>query len=337
MSDNKRHFVLEKSIFVKDLTKEFYSNKPFKGKFLSKIKNYFLPKYETNIAVNNISFEIEPGERIAFIGPNGAGKSTTIKMLTGIIKPNKGIIKILGKDPIKDRKNISYKIGVLFGQCSQLWQELPVIDSFKLIAAIYNISNNQLKERLEKLINLFHIKDFMHKTVGELSLGQRMRCELVASLLHNPSVIFLDEPTIGLDITSKAIIRDLIKELAEKENKTLLLTSHDTDDIEKVCNRVIIMNKGNIVFDDSLNNLKTNFIKKKLITVITEEQKIDWKQNGTTIIESSSHNNKIEIDLKETSIDKVINSLINKFNVKDLTIEDPPLEDIIESFYNKKI
>ncbi len=337
MSKNKKDIILEKSIVVENLSKHFYSIEPYKGSLLGKIKNYIFPKYIKNIAVNNISFEINPGERVAFIGPNGAGKSTTIKMLTGIINQNEGHIKILGKDPLKNRSFISYKIGVLFGQTSQLWQELPISDSFKLLSAIYNIPKNEYKERLKKLISLFQIEDFIYKNAGELSLGQRMRCEIVACLLHNPSVIFLDEPTIGLDITSKAIIRDLIKELALKENKILLLTSHDTDDIEKVCNRVIIMNKGKIVFDDTLNSLKTKYIKKKLVTIITEEKDINFSKKGTIISEKNPHKTKIEIDLQSTTINDVISIIISKFNVKDLTIEDPPLEDIIETFYTKSI
>ncbi|MCP3659442.1 MAG: ATP-binding cassette domain-containing protein [Bacteroidetes bacterium] len=335
MNKKRENGIIEKSIIVKNLSKYFYSTRPYKGNLLKKFKNYILPKYETKIAVNNISFEIKSGERVAFIGPNGAGKSTTIKMLAGITKQNEGSIKILGKNPSKNRSFISYKIGVLFGQTSQLWQELPIIDSFKLLSAIYNISKIEFQERLNRLSKLFKIDDYIYKNANELSLGERMRCEIVACLLHNPSVIFFDEPTIGLDITSKAIIRDLIKELAEKENKTLLLTSHDTDDIEKVCNRVIIMNEGKIVFDDTLNSLKAKYVKKKLITIISEEPEISFKEKGTNIIKVIPHKTQIEIDLTLTTINKVISFIISKFNIKDLTIENPPLEDIIEDFYKK--
>ncbi len=322
------------SIEVNNLTKHFKStliptNFGLKGLF-----RYLFPLYKKITAVNSINFKINQGERVAFIGPNGAGKSTTMKILTGISQPSSGNVKILGKDPVKERNEITYKLGAVFGQTSQLWQDLPVKDSFDLLAAIYEVSKKNKETQINHLSNLFNITDFLHKEVRQLSLGQRMRCEIVASLLHNPSILFLDEPTIGLDITAKAIIRDLVKKLTKEQNKTLLLTSHDTDDIEKVCDRVIIMNKGEIVFDDSLINLKNRHIKKKIVSVITENENIIWNKEGTKIIDQKPYNTKIEIDLKISSTKKVISSLISDYSIKDLIIENPPLEDIIEQFYN---
>jgi ABC-2 type transport system ATP-binding protein len=325
------------AIIVENLVKRFKSPLPYEGSIYHKFKNYFKPSYQTINAVNHISFDVSAGERVAFIGPNGAGKSTTIKILTGIMQPTEGEIQVLGKNPALDRKQLTYQIGAVFGQRSQLWFHLAVQETFRLLAAVYDISKPDYLSRLKYLTEKFEIAHLLHKPVRQLSLGERMRCEIVASFLHQPKVLFLDEPTIGLDITAKAIIRDLIKEQSVVEGATLLLTSHDTDDIEKVCDRVIIIDHGKILLDDSLSHLKTRYILKKALSIVAEEENINCLLPGVSVLESLPHHLKIEIDLKINSVEKVVSHFLSHYVVKDLTIEGPPLENIIQMLYKNGI
>ena len=259
----KKH---ETIIEVKGLKKTFQKKVKLPG-----IKNFFHPKVEEFKAVDDISFKVNKGERIAFVGPNGAGKSTTIKMLTGILHPSEGAIKVAGLDPIKDRKKVAYKIGCLFGQKSSLWMHLTAFDSYKLFGAIYDLDEDTTLKRINHLVEMFEIEDLIYMPVRKLSLGQRMICEIVGVLLHEPEIIFLDEPTIGLDIVVKEKVRQLIKDINEKSGVTVFLTSHDVSDIEKLCDRVIIIDKGKIVIDESIKNLKAKYLKKKIVTVKQEE------------------------------------------------------------------
>jgi ABC-2 type transport system ATP-binding protein len=323
------------AIDVRNLTKQFkVSIKDQKG-FLKKIKNYFLPKYEILHAVNDISFSIPSGESVAFIGPNGAGKSTTIKMLTGIMMPTSGNIEILGKDPRKNRKHLAYQMSVVFGHCSKLWYQLPVVESLNLLSVIYDLPKEEYLKRKNLLVDLFSIENFLNKPVRQLSLGERMRCELVASFLHNPKVIFLDEPTIGLDISAKATIRDLLRFMCKKLQCTLLLTSHDTDDIEKVCDRVILINKGQILVDDSVENMKNNYIKKRIVSIIFDEEFASVNFDGVKIIESMPHKLKCEVDLTKISLNKVVDNFMSTYHLRDITVEGPALENVIETFYRQ--
>lgn len=324
------------AITVQNLKKYFFipDTKP---KYRTSLKDLFLPKTRKLPAINDISFQVKPGERVAFIGPNGAGKSTTIKILSGIMQPSSGLVSVLGKNPNSDRKKLAYQIGAVFGQRSQLWYHLPVYETLELLAAIYDIPHTLFQKRLKELSEKFAIQNFLSKPVRQLSLGERMKCEIVASFLHNPSILFLDEPTIGLDITAKAIIRDLVRQQSIQQNATLLLTSHDTDDIEKVCDRVIIIDKGCILLDDSLINLKTRYIRKKVISIVTEEEKIDWRQITTPVevLELTPHHLKIELDITKYTVEKLISELLETFIIKDLTIESPALETIIQSLYQQ--
>ncbi len=325
------------AIRVNKLRKCFKSPLPSPKKNLfSKISNYLSPSYHAINAVNDISFYLKPGERVAFIGPNGAGKSTTLKILTGIMQPTSGQVEVLGKNPALHRKTLAYQIGAVFGQRSQLWFHLPVEETFELLAAIYDIPKALYLSRLKLLTKEFDIEKLLKKPVRQLSLGERMRSELVASLLHNPTVLFLDEPTIGLDITAKTIIRDLLRKQSLQQGVTLLLTSHDTDDIEKVCDRVIIIDQGNIILDDSLQNLKRRYIRKKVLTLALEEEQIHWEKLGTDILEQSPHHLKIEVDLSFHSVEKIVSLLLEQFTVKDMSIEGPPLEAIIQTLYQEK-
>lgn len=297
-----------------NLTKKFRLKKTGKG-----LKSLFKPQYKTVVAVNNISFAIKPGERVAFIGPNGAGKSTTIKMLSSILYPTSGEARVLGMIPWSNRRRLAYDIGTVFGQRSQLWYHLPVQDSFALMGKIYNVPEIAFKKRLSRLVRLFEIRDLLNSPTRSLSLGQRMRCEIVASLIHNPKVLFLDEPTIGLDITAKAIIRNLIRQQALEEETTLLLTSHDTDDMEKVCDRVIVINKGKLIFDDSLTTLRDSYLNKKYLEITTE--------SGEKI--------RKVIDTRQIPVKKALDELVQTYHVADLTVENPPMEEIIKEIYNR--
>lgn len=306
---------MEEIIKVEQLTKKFKIQKKTSG-----FKNFFKSEYKNIIAVDKLSFAIKKGERVAFIGPNGAGKSTTIKMLSSILYPTSGTAEVMGMTPWDNRKKLSYNIGTVFGQRSQLWYNLPVQDSFALLGKIYDIDEIKFKRRLSKLVKLFEIRDLLTHPTCSLSLGQRMRCEIVASLIHNPQVLFLDEPTIGLDVTAKEIIRNLIKKQALEEETTLLLTSHDTDDMEKVCNRVIIINKGKLIFDNTINKLKDSYLSKKYMEVTSE--------SGEKI--------KTEVNTKETPVKKALEELMKKYHVVDMTVENPPMEEIIKEIYRRE-
>ena len=237
-------------------------NKTFKVKIKQKgiggsLKSIIKPEIKKIEAVKSIDFEVDEGEILAFIGPNGAGKSTTIKMLTGILYPTSGEIKVLDIDPTKQRKDLAYQIGTVFGQKEQLWMHLTPYDNFKFFGAIYDIEDKEVENIIEELNEMFELKDFIDIPVRNLSLGQRIRCEIAASLIHKPKILFLDEPTIGLDPVVKGNVRELIKKMNKEYNMTIFLTSHDISDIERLCRRVIIINNGQIVFDDSICNLKS--------------------------------------------------------------------------------
>lgn len=318
-------------IKVEKLSKNFkvkIKEKGFKGSLKSIVK----PKYKNIKAVNNISFEVEKGEMIAFIGPNGAGKSTSIKMMTGILFPDKGKIDILGLNPSKDRKRLAYSIGCVFGQKEQLWTHLTPYDNFKFFGAIYDIPESRVEMKIEELRELFELDEFINTPVRNLSLGQRIRCEIVASLIHEPKILFLDEPTIGLDPVVKEKIRTLIKRMNKEYKTTVVLTSHDVSDIEKLCKRVIIVNKGQIVLDDTMENLKYHYLNKKIIDVKMKEKVNLDNVKGITILKDKDYNLKLEVDLKKKNISDAIN-LLNTDNIVDINISNVPLEEIISEIY----
>ena len=318
-------------IKVEKLSKNFKVKQKEKG-FKGSLKSLIKPKYNIIKAVKEISFEVEKGEMIAFIGPNGAGKSTSIKMMTGILYPDKGKIDILGLDPTKDRKRLAYSIGCVFGQKEQLWTHLTPYDNFKFFGAIYDIPESVVEKKIQELQDLFEIDDFINTPVRNLSLGQRIRCEIVASLIHEPKILFLDEPTIGLDPVVKEKIRTLIKRMNKEYKTTVVLTSHDVSDIEKLCKRVIIVNKGQIVLDDSMENLKYHYLNKKLIDVKMKEKVNLDDVDGINILKDKDYNLKLEVDLKKKSISDAID-LLNTDNIVDINISNVPLEEIISQIY----
>ena len=320
-----------KAIEVKNLSKTFKTKVKETG-LKGSLKSIIKPKYSEKKAVNNISFSVEKGEIIAFIGPNGAGKSTTIKMLTGILFPTKGEISIMGINPERNRKKLAYKIGTVFGQKEQLWIHLTPYDNFKFFGAIYDVPEQIINKRITEYKEIFELDEFINTPVRSLSLGQRMICEIVASLIHEPSILFLDEPTIGLDPVIKEKIRVFIKRLNKEKKTTIFLTSHDVGDIEKLCKRVIIVNNGKIVLDDSMENLKYHCLNKKIV-----EAKMNTKINladveGINIIKDKDYNLKLEVDLTKKNISDAI-KLLNPDNIIDINISNIPLETIISTIY----
>ena len=322
-----------KVIEVNNLRKEFVSKNPL---ILPNGKRALLKKQKViKNAVDNISFSVEEGEALAFIGPNGAGKSTTIKMLTGILYPTSGDIKVLGYNPSKERVKLSYEIGSVFGQKEQLWVHLTPYENFKFFGSIYDIPKSELENRIKTLADTFEINDYINQPVKSLSLGQRMKCEMVASLLHNPKMLFFDEPTIGLDPIAKETLRSLIKKINKELGTTIFFTSHDVGDIEEVCKRVIIINDGKIVLDDSMRNLKYHHLNKKIVEVnLKKEVKIP-KKDGINIIKANNTLYKIEVDMNKTSMDELL-SMFKADDLQDITISSTPLEDIIKSIYRGK-
>lgn len=322
-------------IQIKDLTKSFKVKIPTEG-LRGKLKSIILPKYKPVNAVNNISFSIKKGELVGFIGPNGAGKSTTLKMLSGILFPDSGDLTVCGLSPQKNRKKLAYKIGTIFGQKPQLWFHLPAIDTFELFSKIYELDKEDYKKRVDYLIKKFEISDIIHQPVRKLSLGQRMRCEFVLALLHKPEVLFLDEPTIGLDITIKKTIRELIKKINREEGVTVILTSHDMDDVETICNRVIVINHGEIIYDDTLDKIKEKYIDKKIIRIETNNPIVFKERNGITVLKRSNFEVEAIVDITKVDFNKITEEFLKKNSLSDVTIEEPPIEDIIEKIYKIK-
>lgn len=287
-------------------------------------------------AVSPINFTLEEGEILGFIGPNGAGKSTTIKMLTGILYPSGGQASVLGYTPWKDRRKLGYQIGSVFGQKPQLWYHLPAEDTFRLFARIYELDMTAFQKRRDFLVEAFEIGHLLQTPVRKLSLGQRMKCEIAASLLHRPRIIFLDEPTIGLDVVAKQQIRDAIKYLNEQEKTTIFLTSHDTGDIEKLARRVIVINHGRIIYDGRTSALKRQYLTRKIIDVrFAERLNGDFTIPDVTILKQGTYGVKLEFDSRAVPVERVVQQLMAIKPTQDINIADPPLEEIIREIYQE--
>lgn len=322
-------------IEVKNLSKEYkYKVKNEEKGFLY---NLFNEQEKIVKAVNNITFNVKEGETVAFIGPNGAGKSTTIKMLTGILYPTEGNIKICGLTPIKDRNQLAYKIGTVFGQRSQLLPNLPLTESMEMFGAMYDMDKKEIKERINELSELFDLKDFINQPVRKLSLGQRMRAEIATSLMHSPKIIFLDEPTIGLDVVSKKSLRDLLLKINKEEKVTIFLTSHDTEDIQSICDRCVIINHGEIIIDTSTKQLINDYVKNKniIITPNVEFKKFPKLSKGIKYIKKNKNQIIVEVDTETIHTQKALQELIENFDIDDVNIDNESLENIIRSIYEK--
>ena len=323
-------------IKVKNLCKDYKFN--IKNKEKGVLYNLFNNHTKTVKAVNNISFTVEEGETLAFIGPNGAGKSTTIKMLTGILYPTSGDIKICNLTPIKDRDKLAYNIGTVFGQRSQLLPNLPLTDSMEMFGAMYDMSKKDIKGRIKELSELFDLNDFINQPVRKLSLGQRMRAEIATSLIHRPKIIFLDEPTIGLDVVSKKSLRDLLIKINKEEKVTIFLTSHDTEDIQSICKRCVIINNGKIIIDMQTKELIHSYIKNKniIITPETTFEKFEKLPNGIEYIEKHKDQMILKVNTEIIGTQKALQELTKIFKIDDINIENESLENIIRGIYEEK-
>jgi len=324
------------AIQVSDLQKIFQSKRKAAG-LSGSMRALIRPEYAIVEAVHGLSFQMEAGELLGFIGPNGAGKSTTIKMLTGILLPSSGQAQVLGYTPWKQRRELAYHIGTVFGQRPQLWYHLPAIDTFALFGKIYDLDDGETKKRIDYLSEAFEIGDLLETPVRKLSLGQRMRCEVAASLLHRPKLLLLDEPSIGLDVVAKQRIRDSIRSMAQDENVGVLLTSHDAGDLEALCKRVIIINHGQIVYEDSVSNLKRRFLTSKLVEVrFADKVPADFSLDGANVLKIGRYGVKLRFDTHKTPVDKVIADISARGQVMDINISDPPLEEVIAKIYETK-
>lgn len=320
-------------IEVSKLAKQFTVKHKEPGLWNS-VKAVWKPQTSETTAVADISFTLPEGEMLAFIGPNGAGKSTTIKMLTGILFPSGGEARVAGYVPWRDRQKMAYQIGSVFGQKPQLWYHLPAADTFQLLARIYELNDRDFKERRDFLVNSFQIGDLLHIPVRKLSLGQRMKCEIAASLLHRPRIIFLDEPTIGLDVIAKEQIRQAIRTMNAEDNTTVFLTSHDAGDIESLCKRVIVVNHGRVIFDDRTSVLKRQYLRRKVIDVRFGEALTEpFCLPQVETIKQGTYGVKLAFDSDEVSVEKVIQKILHTRPFNDINIADPPLEEVIREIY----
>ena len=319
-------------ISVKHLNKEFkvlQRDSGLRNAFKSLIKR----KYKIIKAVDDISLEIEKGEIVGYIGPNGAGKSTTIKMLCGILKADSGTIRVAGFDPFRDRKQYVKNIGVVFGQKSQLWWDIPVIDSFELLKSIYKISDKDYNETKNELVELLDLEDILTIPVRQLSLGQRMRAEIAASLLHNPKILFLDEPTIGLDAVSKLEVRKFIKEISKKKKVTVILTSHDMSDIEALTNRLIVIGHGKKLYDGTLTGIKKKFSNNKKLEIIYKNLTKQLKISNTKILENKNNKVIMDVDITKISVSNVIKKYTEICDIEDVNIINEDIDNIIVKLY----
>ena len=284
-------------------------------------------------AVKAISFSVSEGERLAYIGPNGAGKSTSIKMLTGILHPTSGTATVLGFTPWTQRKALVQHIGTLFGQRSQLWFQLTPRQTFELLGTMYGLKRDVADSRIADLGKILEATDLFDVPVRSLSLGQRMRCELAATMLHSPRVLFLDEPTIGLDLLAKQRFRDVIVRLNEDMGTTIFLTSHDVSDIEQVARRVIVINHGTIIYDDSVSTMRRSLLHTKLLEVRFDDDPGPLVMEGVTVLKQRGTGYKLSVDTEKHSIRSVLDELLDRYRVADISVLDPPLEEIIGDIY----
>jgi ABC-2 type transport system ATP-binding protein len=321
-------------IEVQNLNKSFKVAKRNAG-IGAAVKSLFKPQYTTVQALQDISFKIDEGEIVGYIGPNGAGKSTTIKIISGILVPDSGQCNILGHTPWKNRIEHVKNIGVVFGQRSQLWWDVPVIDSFNLLKDIYKIPDKEYKNTLDLLTSTLDLSTLLSTPVRQLSLGQRMRCEIGASLLHNPKILFLDEPTIGLDAVSKIAVRNFIKTINKEKKVTVILTTHDMNDIEALAERIILIGKGKILLDGTLTELKNRFAANKTLTVDFAESDKPIHIEGTTILARSSESLSMSVDLDKIKVSEVIGLLSNKLDILDVSVDSRPIEEIIVDLYKE--
>ena len=318
-------------IEVRQISKTFRVAKKKSG-LKEAFKSFIKREYLDVVAVDDISFSIEKGEIVGYIGPNGAGKSTTIKILSGILNPDSGECKIAGMTPWKERVKYVKKIGVVFGQKSQLWWDIPAEDTFDLLRDIYEIPEEEYQATKKDLINRLNLEDIINIPVRQLSLGQRMRCEIAASLLHSPEILFLDEPTIGLDAVSKQLVRDFIKKLNKEKNTTIILTSHDMSDITTLAKRIILIGKGKVLYDGSLKKLRNQYDTETKINIKTKDQ-LAIRKKGITKKNKTREGYELIVNTKILTISELLMNLSKKISIEDIEIEQDTIDHIIVKLY----
>lgn len=324
-------------IFVQDLCKHFRSFQRREGVWGS-IQNLFVRDYKTVAAVDRVSFSINRGEMVGYIGPNGAGKSTSVKMLTGILVPTSGEVRINGFIPFRQRRHYVKTIGVVFGQRTQLWWDIAVIESFKLLRRIYDVSERDFTARMGLFDEILGIRDYLHTPVRKLSLGERMRCDLAAALLHNPPLLFLDEPTIGLDVVAKDHIRQFLRSINREFRTTVLLTTHDLDDIEELCRRIMIIDHGRLLYDGQLSDLKSRLLRTKQIKFVLKDRgqvdaAVAFSRESLELEQVDELTFRIRFDRGKVATADLIRKILAAVEVRDLLIEDEPIEEIIKRIY----
>ncbi|WP_329004729.1 ATP-binding cassette domain-containing protein [Kribbella sp. NBC_00709] len=332
------------AIQAADLVKEFSRPAVLPGR-LPRLRALFSAKREITRAVNGVNFEVEPGELVGYLGPNGAGKSTTIKMLTGILTPTSGVCRVAGLEPSHDRARNARNIGVVFGQRTQLWYDLPLRDSFEVLADLYDLDRSAYRQRIGLFTELLDLSDFLDTPVRSLSLGQRMRGDLVAAMLHEPSILFLDEPTVGLDVVAKARLTEFIAETNRADGTTVVLTTHDMDDVERLCRRIIVIDSGTVLYDGDLSRLKERFMPYRFLVLTLAERSIRGVTNMpyATEVETSAvgavlpypdRSVVLRFDPREITTPELIARASQAYQVDELSIVDPRLTDVIAQLYD---
>jgi len=319
-------------IVVQDLCKTFSVAERDPGAW-GAIKGLVRRRYRHVSALDHISFSVEPGELVGYIGPNGAGKSTTVKVLAGILVPDSGVCDVMGRTPWKQRVAHVARIGVVFGQRTQLWWDLPVIESFELLREIYRIPAETYRQNVDEMVAMLGLAELLDTPVRQLSLGQRMRCDLAAALLHSPELLYLDEPTIGLDAVSKLAVRQFIKRLNKERGVTVMLTTHDMDDVEALCRRILLINRGRILLDGTVADLRAQVTRlRRLVVVLREET--DWiETDEARVIGRDGPQVTIEFDPEQIAAPDLIHHITSAYGVRDLYVENPPIEEIVAEVY----
>jgi ABC-2 type transport system ATP-binding protein len=323
------------AVEIRGLCKTFLVRRSRGGSFASRLRDVLSPHAQEVTAVDRLSFSIAGGERVAFIGPNGAGKSTTLKVLAGVLQPDGGDVRVLGLEPVRQRRELAFRVGTVFGQRSQLWYQLPPRDTFELLGRVYEVPKAAHRKRIDELTATFGLGPLLDTPVRQLSLGERMRCEIAASLLHQPQILFLDEPTIGLDVSAKAVIRELLHRESARNGVTLLLTSHDTGDIERVCDRAIVLHRGRLLWDGPLPDLRRRYLTTKRVTVWSEAERLDLQLPGIRVLSTGGYRTEIEVALPVASVGHVVDAALRQSAVRDLAVEDAPLDVVIRQLYGE--
>jgi ABC-2 type transport system ATP-binding protein len=323
-------------IQVNNLCKSFQVVKRRPG-MLGTLKSLVAPEYRVVQAVNDVSFTLREGELVGYLGPNGAGKSTTIKMLTGLLVPSSGELRVDGLIPWKERQRYVARIGAVFGQRTTLWWDLPVIESFELLQPMYRIPLDRFRHNLDEFVGLLEMEEFLHTPVRALSLGQRMRADLCAALLHEPRLVFLDEPTIGLDVVAKERIRQFIQHINRERGVTVLLTTHDLSDVERLCERVMILDHGRLLYDGTLGELNQRFESDWFLVVRFGDDYADVRLPGLTAPERMDHQAVYRFDHRKTGSAELIQQLLPRFKIEDIEVRRPAVEETIRRIYEERL